>query len=64
MSEEGCACEATSILVFPCSGSSNVGQIANAVGIELTRRSRTWQELLAAAKINNYVCTTGFRLAG
>ena len=32
-----CNCEATEILIFPCSGGSNVGQIANQAGVELTR---------------------------
>ncbi len=40
MSEERCECEATSILVFPCSGGSNVGQIANAAAVELTKQGR------------------------
>jgi uncharacterized metal-binding protein len=40
VSEEGCACEATSIFVFPCSGGSNVGQMANAVGVALTKQGR------------------------
>lgn len=40
MAEKQCECEATSVLVFPCSGGSNVGQIANAAGIELSRRGK------------------------
>jgi uncharacterized metal-binding protein len=32
-----CTCEPTEILIFPCSGGSNVGQIANQAGVELTR---------------------------
>ncbi|MCL6611151.1 MAG: putative zinc-binding protein [Peptococcaceae bacterium] len=32
-----CTCEATEILIFPCSGGSNVGQIANQAGVDLTR---------------------------
>ncbi|MBF7084277.1 putative zinc-binding protein [Desulfallas sp. Bu1-1] len=32
-----CSCEATEILIFPCSGASNVGQIANQAGVELTK---------------------------
>jgi uncharacterized metal-binding protein len=40
MAKERCECEATSVLVFPCSGGSNVGQIANAAGIELSKRGK------------------------
>jgi len=29
MTEEKCLCEPTEILIFPCSGGSNVGQIVN-----------------------------------
>lgn len=32
-----CSCETTEILIFPCSGASNVGQIANQAGVELTK---------------------------
>ncbi len=31
-----CLCEPTEILIFPCSGGSNVGQIANEAAKELT----------------------------
>ncbi|MHB1355194.1 MAG: putative zinc-binding protein [Anaerolineae bacterium] len=41
MAEKQCECEVSSILVFPCSGGSNVGQIANAAGIALSKRGRT-----------------------
>jgi len=34
--EEKCLCEPDEILVFACSGSSNVGQIANLAGLKLT----------------------------
>jgi len=36
--EEKCICEANEILIFACSGSSNVGQIANLSALELTRQ--------------------------
>lgn len=36
MTEEKCLCEPTEILIFPCSGGSNVGQIANEAAKELT----------------------------
>jgi uncharacterized metal-binding protein len=35
--EEKCLCEPTEILIFPCSGGSNVGQIANQAGVRLTQ---------------------------
>ena len=35
--EEKCLCEPDEILVFSCSGSSNVGQIANLAGLKLTQ---------------------------
>jgi uncharacterized metal-binding protein len=35
--EEKCLCEPSEILVFPCSGGSNVGQIANQAGVKLTQ---------------------------
>lgn len=38
MAEQRCECEAKAILVFPCSGGSNVGQMANAAAVELTKR--------------------------
>jgi uncharacterized metal-binding protein len=37
MEEEKCLCQPTEILVFPCSGGSNVGQIANQAGVNLTQ---------------------------
>jgi len=35
--EEKCLCQPTEILIFPCSGGSNVGQIANQAGVRLTQ---------------------------
>ena len=35
--EEKCSCKPTEILIFPCSGGSNVGQIANQAGVKLTQ---------------------------
>jgi len=34
---DSCTCAATEILIFPCSGGSNVGQLANSAAVELTR---------------------------
>lgn len=36
--EEKCMCEPAEILIFPCSGGSNVGQIANEAGVRLTQK--------------------------
>ncbi len=36
--EEKCLCEPSEILIFPCSGGSNVGQIANEAGVKLTQK--------------------------
>ena len=36
MKEEKCLCEPTEVLIFPCSGGSNVGQIANEAAKNLT----------------------------
>ena len=36
---EKCLCEPTEILIFPCSGGSNVGQIANRAAVELTQEN-------------------------
>jgi uncharacterized metal-binding protein len=35
--EEKCLCESNEILIFSCSGSSNVGQIANLAALKLTQ---------------------------
>lgn len=35
--EEKCSCEPAEILIFPCSGGSNVGQISNQAGVKLTQ---------------------------
>jgi uncharacterized metal-binding protein len=36
MKKEKCLCEADEVLIFPCSGGSNVGQIANETAKDLT----------------------------
>jgi len=36
MVEDKCLCEPTGVLIFPCSGGSNVGQIANEAAKDLT----------------------------
>ncbi len=33
--QESCSCEAKAIMILPCSGASNVGQIANQAALEL-----------------------------
>jgi uncharacterized metal-binding protein len=47
MAEERCECEAQAVLVFACSGASNVGQIANAAAVELMRQGRARMYCLA-----------------
>jgi uncharacterized metal-binding protein len=37
--EEKCLCEPSEILIFSCSGGSNVGQIANQAGVNLAQKS-------------------------
>jgi uncharacterized metal-binding protein len=39
-SRESCMCSSDSVLVFPCSGGSNVGQIANEAAVNLDRVHR------------------------
>jgi uncharacterized metal-binding protein len=36
MTDDKCLCKPTEVLIFPCSGGSNVGQIANEAAKELT----------------------------
>lgn len=38
MKKDKCLCEADEVLIFPCSGGSNVGQIANETAKRLTRQ--------------------------
>ena len=38
MSDNTCSCAGSNVLVFACSGASNVGQIANSAALELDRR--------------------------
>jgi uncharacterized metal-binding protein len=43
MDEDGCTCDLEQkkkILIFACSGASNVGQLANAAAIELARQGQ------------------------
>lgn len=35
---EECTCQASEVLIFPCSGGSNCGQIANQVAVQLTEQ--------------------------
>jgi uncharacterized metal-binding protein len=57
VAETSCECESTSILLFPCSGSSNVGQIANMAAVMLTIQGRGKMYCLAgiAAHITGMV---------
>jgi uncharacterized metal-binding protein len=47
MAEERCDCETTSILLFACAGSSNVGQLSNAAAVELARQGQVRMYCLA-----------------
>jgi uncharacterized metal-binding protein len=38
MVKEPCVCQPTEVLIFPCSGGSNVGQIANEAAKQLTKQ--------------------------
>ncbi|MCL6449043.1 MAG: putative zinc-binding protein [Armatimonadetes bacterium] len=40
MSEVCCTCEASPVLILACSGGSNVGQLANAAAVGLTREGK------------------------
>ncbi|MDX9719792.1 MAG: putative zinc-binding protein [Myxococcota bacterium] len=42
-----CACSGPTALVFPCSGSSNVGQLANALGLYLSQEGIAKMSCLA-----------------
>lgn len=51
---EKCLCEPTEILLFPCSGGANVGQIANEVAVSLTREGIG--KLFCLAGIGGHIC--------
>lgn len=51
--EEKCLCEPAEILIFPCSGGSNVGQIANEAGVRLTQEG--WGNIFCLAGIGGHV---------
>ena len=60
MSDEDCICEPTAILIFPCSGGSNVGQIANEAAKDLTALRKGKMYCLAGigGHINNLIEST------
>lgn len=45
---ERCICEGVEVIIFPCSGASNVGQIANNAAVKLAKQG-----------IGNMFCTAG-----
>lgn len=57
MAEASCECKGTSVLVFPCSGGSNVGQMANAAAMALDEQGKARMYCLAgvAAHIGGMV---------
>jgi uncharacterized metal-binding protein len=38
--DESCLCKSSKVLIFSCSGGSNVGQLANQAAVELTRSGK------------------------
>lgn len=57
--EASCSCQATSTLVLPCAGGSNVGQISNAAAVEMDRRGlgRIYCLIGVAAHIDGMVAS-------
>ena len=57
MAETSCECKTSTVLVFPCSGGSNVGQIANAAAMEMDSQGKARMYCLAgvAAHISGMV---------
>lgn len=43
-----CSCEADIVGIFPCAGASNVGQLSNAIAVELHKKG-----------VGNMMCTVG-----
>lgn len=60
MSDEECISKPTEILIFPCSGGSNVGQIANEAAKDLTTLGKGKMYCLAGVggHINNLIEST------
>jgi uncharacterized metal-binding protein len=55
-----CSCEPAEVLIFPCSGGSNVGQIANNAAKDLTALGTGDMYCLAGigGKVSNLILTT------
>lgn len=63
-----CTCDATQIVLLPCSGGSNVGQLANAAGVQLTREGKGRMYCLAGlgGDLSGFIASTqgaGLRVA-
>ena len=58
--KEKCFCEPDEVLIFPCSGGSNVGQIANHAAMDLTALDKGKMYCLAGigGKVSNIILTT------
>ncbi|MCU0851062.1 MAG: putative zinc-binding protein [Candidatus Thermoplasmatota archaeon] len=53
MGKDTCVCQPTEMLIFPCSGGSNVGQIANEVAKELTTQGV--EKMYCLARIGGHI---------
>lgn len=45
---ERCICEGVEVIIFPCSGAANVGQIANRAAVELVKQGTGNMSCIAA----------------
>ena len=54
MTEE-CLCKASEVLIFPCSGASNCGQIANQAAVRLTKEGTGKMHCLAGISAHDNV---------
>jgi len=51
--DECCTCTADPLLIFSCSGGSNVGQIANQAAVELTKKK--WGKMFCLAGVGGHI---------
>ena len=60
---EECLCKASEVLIFPCSGASNCGQIANQAAVQLTKEGTAKMYCLAGIGAHNNVMLDTTRAA-